>query len=130
MMYAQGFLERVFHIIAKHKLSVDLVTTSEIAVSFTLDNPPNTISEKMNKETLTELSTICDVSVERNLDVVTVVGNSMHSAAGVSSKIFAAISDFNLRMICFGANVHNLSFVVAEDKSSDVVKVLHGALFE
>jgi aspartate kinase len=130
MMYAQGFLQRVFTIIAKHQLSVDLVTTSEISVSFTLDNPPNTVSEKMNKETLAELTTICDVSVEQGYDLVTVVGNNMHSAAGVSSKIFAAISDFNLRMICFGANPHNLSFVVSNQDSEDVVKVLHHALFE
>lgn len=130
MMYAQGFLERVFHIIAKHQLSVDLVTTSEISVSFTLDNPPNSISEKMNTETLVELSNICDVTVERDLDTVTVVGNNMHSEAGVSSRIFSAIGDFNLRMICFGANVHNLSFVVSAEQSEDVVKVLHKALFE
>lgn len=130
MMYAQGFLERVFSIIAKHELSVDLITTSEISVSFTLDKPPNSMSEKMNKETLVELSNICDVVVERDLDVVTVVGNNMHSEAGVSSRVFAAISDFNLRMICFGANVHNLSFVVANDKSKAIVRTLHKALFE
>lgn len=130
MMYAQGFLERVFHIIAKHDLSVDLITTSEIAVSFTLDNPPNSMSEKMNKETIVELSNICDVKIERNFDVVTVVGNNMHSEAGVSSRIFAAIGDFNLRMICFGANVHNLSFVVSNNDSEAIVKTLHEALFE
>nr|WP_136252559.1 lysine-sensitive aspartokinase 3 [Ningiella ruwaisensis] len=130
MMYAQGFLERVFHIIAKHDLSVDLITTSEIAVSFTLDNPPNSMSEKMNKETLLELSEICEVKVERDYDVVTVVGNNMHSAAGVSSRIFAAVADFNLRMICFGANVHNLSFVVDKNDSDEVVKALHASLFE
>lgn len=130
MMYAQGFLERVFHIIAKHDLSVDLITTSEIAVSFTLDNPPNSMSEKMNKETIVELSNICEVNIERNFDVVTVVGNNMHSEAGVSSRIFAAIGDFNLRMICFGANVHNLSFVVSNHDSEAIVKTLHKALFE
>jgi len=130
MMYAQGFLAKVFEIIAKHKLSVDLITTSEIAVSFTLDNPPNSMSEKMNKETLLDLSSICEVKVERDFDVVTVVGNNMHSFAGVSSQIFAAIADFNLRMICFGANVHNLSFVVSQDDSENVVKGLHAALFE
>lgn len=130
MMYAQGFLERVFHIIAKHDLSVDLITTSEISVSFTLDNPPNSMSEKMNKETIIELSNICDVSIERDFDVVTVVGNNMHSEAGVSSKVFAAIGDFNLRMICFGANVHNLSFVVSNTDSDAIVKTLHAALFE
>jgi aspartate kinase len=130
MMYAQGFLQSVFTIIAKHNLSVDLVTTSEISVSFTLDNPPNSVSEKMNKQTLAELSTICDVTVEHGYDVVTVVGNNMHSSTGVSSKIFEAVTDFNLRMICFGANPHNLSFVVSNTDSEDVVKVLHKALFE
>ena len=130
MMYAQGFLQRVFSIIAKHNLSVDLVTTSEISVSFTLDNPPNSMSEKINKETLAELTTICDVTIEQGYDVVTVVGNNMHSSAGVSSKIFEAVKEFNLRMICFGANPHNLSFVVSKDDSEDVVKVLHKALFE
>jgi aspartate kinase len=130
MMYAQGFLQSVFTIIAKHNLSVDLVTTSEISVSFTLDNPPNSVSEKMNKQTLAELSTICDVTVEHGYDVVTVVGNNMHSSTGVSSRIFEAVTDFNLRMICFGANPHNLSFVVSNIDSEDVVKVLHKALFE
>ncbi len=130
MMYAQGFLQRVFTIIAKHNLSVDLVTTSEISVSFTLDNPPNSVSERVNKETLAELTTICDVTIEQGYDVVTVVGNNMHSSAGVSSKIFEAVTDFNLRMICFGANPHNLSFVVSNSDSEDVVKVLHKALFE
>jgi aspartate kinase len=130
MMYAQGFLQSVFTIIAKHRLSVDLVTTSEISVSFTLDNPPNSVSEKMNKETLAELTTICDVTIEQGYDVVTVVGNHMQSSTGVSSKIFEAVKDFHLRMICFGANPHNLSFVVSNTDSEDVVKVLHKALFE
>lgn len=130
MMYAQGFLERVFKIIAKHDLSVDLVTTSEISVSFTLDTPLNAVSQRINQATLTELSNICEVSVERDLDVVTVVGNNMHSEAGTSSTVFAAIAAFNLRMICFGANVHNLSFVVDSKNSEAIVKVLHRTLFE
>ena len=130
MMYAQGFLQQVFAIIAKHKLSVDLVTTSEISVSFTLDNPANSVAQRLNKETIAELETICDVTVEKGYDLVTVVGNHMQTAVGVSSKILAAVSDFNLRMICFGANPHNLSFLVNETDSDDVVKKLHKALFE
>ncbi|WP_218417887.1 lysine-sensitive aspartokinase 3 [Alteromonas lipotrueae] len=130
MMYAQGFLQQVFAIIAKHKLSVDLVTTSEISVSFTLDNPANSVAQRLNKETIAELETICDVKVENGYDLVTVVGNHMQTAIGVSSKIFAAVSDFNLRMICFGANPHNLSFLVNETDSDKIVKDLHKALFE
>ena len=115
MMYAQGFLQKVFTIIAEHKLSVDLITTSEISVSFTLDNPANSVLERLNFE---------------NYDLVTVVGNNMHSAAGVSSKIFAAVADYNLRMICYGANPHNLSLLVNDSDSKDVVCALHRALFE
>ncbi|MGS2719849.1 lysine-sensitive aspartokinase 3 [Paraglaciecola aestuariivivens] len=130
MMYAQGFLQKVFTIIAEHKLSVDLITTSEIAVSFTLDNPANSVLERLNFETIEELSQFCDVLVEENYDLITVVGNNMHSAAGVSSKIFAAVANFNLRMICYGANPHNLSMLVSNQDSSDVVCALHKELFE
>jgi aspartate kinase len=130
MMYAQGFLQKVFTIIAKHKLSVDLITTSEICVSFTLDNPANSVLERLNFETIEELSQFCEVLVEENYDLVTVVGNNMHSEAGVSSRIFAAIADYNLRMICYGANPHNLSVLVGDKDSRDVVCALHRALFE
>lgn len=130
MMYAQGFLQQVFAIIAKHKLSVDLVTTSEISVSFTLDNPANSVAQRLNRETIAELETICDVKVEHGFDLVTVVGNHMQTGKGVSSRIFAAVSDYNLRMICFGANPHNISFLVNESDSTEIVKVLHSELFE
>ena len=130
MMHAQGFLQQVFTIIAKHNLSVDLVTTSEIAVSFTLDNPANSVAERLNSETLEELGEFCEVIVEENFDLVTVVGNNMHSAAGISSRIFSAVRDYNLRMICYGANPHNMSFLVNDYDSSAIVKELHKILFE
>ncbi|WJG10181.1 lysine-sensitive aspartokinase 3 [Aliiglaciecola sp. LCG003] len=130
MMHAPGFLQQVFTIIAKHNLSVDLVTTSEIAVSFTLDNPANSVAEKLNRETLDELRDFCEVVIENNYDLVTVVGNNMHSAAGVSSKIFWSVRDYNLRMICYGANPHNMSFLVHQDDSTEIVKELHRSLFE
>ncbi|MCF2949916.1 lysine-sensitive aspartokinase 3 [Paraglaciecola aquimarina] len=130
MMYAQGFLQKVFTIIAKHKLSVDLVTTSEISVAFTLDNPANSVVEQLNRATLDELREFCEVLVEDNYDLVTVVGNNMHSEAGVSNRIFNAVAEYNLRMICYGANPHNLSLLVSAQASSDVVCSLHKALFE
>lgn len=130
MMYAQGFLQQVFAIIAKHRLSVDLVTTSEISVSFTLDNPANSVARQLNSDTIAELESICQVTVEHGFDLVTVVGNNMQTGIGVSSKIFAAVADYNLRMICFGANPHNISLLVNETDSTDIVKILHSALFE
>ncbi|MFC3094579.1 lysine-sensitive aspartokinase 3 [Alteromonas sediminis] len=130
MMYAQGFLERVFAIIAKHKLSVDLVTTSEISVAFTLDNPANSVAQRLNKQTISELETMCDVTVEDGFDLVTIVGNHMQSAKGCTGKVFAALNDIEVRMVCFGANPHNMSFLVKEAVSTQVVKGLHSVLFE
>lgn len=130
MMYAQGFLGNVFSIIAKHKLSVDLVTTSEISVSMTIDNPPNSVISQVNKKVLDELREICEVSLEDNLDLITVVGNKMQDAPGIASKIFEAVNTIQLRMICFGANPHNLSFLVGQHDSAKAVTSLHTLLFE
>lgn len=130
MMYAQGFLAKVFEIIANNKLSVDLVTTSEISVSFTLDNPPNSVAARLNKECIEALQAICEVSVEHDFDLITVVGNHMQASAGVSTTILNAIQDYRVRMICFGANPHNLSFLVDAQTSDQVVTAIHQALFE
>lgn len=130
MMYAKGFLGNVFTIIAKHKLSVDLVTTSEISISMTIDNPPNSVLAQINKKVIDELKQICDVKIEDNLDLITVVGNNMQSAPGIASKIFEAVNNVQLRMICFGANPHNLSFLVNQHDSTETVASLHHLLFE
>lgn len=130
MLFASGFLQEVFSILANQHLSVDLVTTSEIAVSLTIDNPSNTVRSSLNQETIGRLKEISEVTVEQGYDLITVVGNNMHSAAGVSSRIFAAVKDFNLRLICYGANPHNISFLVKEQDSTDVIKALHRDLFE
>lgn len=130
MLYAKGFLGNVFTIIAKHKLSVDLVTTSEISISMTIDNPPNSVLAQINKKVIDELKEICDVKIEDNLDLITVVGNNMQSAPGIASKIFEAVNNVQLRMICFGANPHNLSFLVNQYDSTETVASLHHLLFE
>ncbi|MBC3765127.1 lysine-sensitive aspartokinase 3 [Neptunicella marina] len=130
MLYASGFLSHVFGILAKHQISVDLVTTSEISVSLTIDNPPNSVRKKINQQIIKDLREICEVVVEEGFDLVTVVGNNMHSEAGVSSRIFQALNAHNLRMICYGANPHNMSFLVKEDTSNQVVTDLHSELFE
>lgn len=130
MLHAQGFLGKVFTIIASHNLSVDLVTTSEIAISMTIDNPSNSVAAKINQRVLDDLREICEVVVEEGFDLVTVVGNNMQSGTGVASGILSAVKEYTLRMICFGANPHNMSFLVSADKSSDVVRDLHHHLFE
>ncbi|MDD1782169.1 lysine-sensitive aspartokinase 3 [Enterovibrio sp. ZSDZ35] len=131
MFHAYGFLAEVFNILAKHKVSVDLITTSEVSVSLTLDQT-NTKGGAPNlpKAAEKELSELCRVTVEQDMCLVALIGNHMGESRGSAAKIFGALKDFNLRMICYGASNHNLCFLTNTDESKDVVKALHKELFE
>ena len=129
MMYAQGFLQKVFTIIAKHKLSVDLITTSEISVAMTFDNPTGSTQALLNSTVVQELEQLCEVTVEHGLSLVAVIGNKMQQTNGVGSSIFDTINGINVRMICHGASEHNLCFLVDEHQANQTVEKLHQALF-
>jgi len=132
MLQAPGFLARVFTILAKHNLSVDLVTTSEISIALTLDSTGSDSGGRalLSDELLAELNEVCDVKVEENLALVALVGNKIDRCDGVGSRLFGALGDVNVRLICHGASQHNLCFLVADDVASDVVSRLHDQMFE
>ena len=129
MLHASGFLAKVFTVLAKHDLSVDLITTSEISVALTFDNPVGSTQALITQAVVEELEQLCEVSVEHGLSLVAVIGNQIHATQGVSSNIFEKISEFNVRMICHGASSHNLCFLVPEEDANKVVEKLHDALF-
>ncbi|EWH09960.1 aspartate kinase III [Catenovulum agarivorans DS-2] len=130
MLFATGFIAKVFSILAQHKISVDLITTSEISVAITIDNPNNTTTQGIKQEVLDELAEFCDVSVEDNLSLVAVIGNHLQANSGVGGKLFAALENFNLRMICQGASPHNFCFLTQSDDAAKVVEHLHEELFD
>ncbi|NTS76142.1 lysine-sensitive aspartokinase 3 [Catenovulum sp. SM1970] len=131
MLHATGFLAKVFGILADHKISIDLITTSEISVALTLDNPPNaTKFGGLPQEAIDELQAFCEVTIEDNLSLVAVIGNHLESGSAVGGKLFNALEKFNLRMICQGASPHNLCFLTPTDKANDVVAQLHSELFD
>ena len=109
MLHTHGFLARVFTILAKHKISVDLITTSEVSVALTLDSVAST-NGGLAQVVKDELSELCEVKVEQGLALVAVVGNEIERQAGVSARLFSVLSPYNLRMICFGASSHNICF--------------------
>ena len=129
MLHASGFLAKVFALLAKHELSVDLITTSEISVAMTFDNPTGSTQALLNSTVVEELEQLCEVSVENGLSLVAVVGNSIHKTNGVGTRIFDALSGINVRMICQGASEHNLCFLVNEEQANETVEKLHNTLF-
>ncbi|WP_415836062.1 ACT domain-containing protein [Rheinheimera salexigens] len=78
---------------------------------------------------LFELEKFCDVTVERGLSLVAVIGNHLHSNQGVTGELFNTLERINMRLICHGASKHNLCFLVQDTEAVDVVKQLHQSLF-
>ncbi|MFH4785795.1 lysine-sensitive aspartokinase 3 [Vibrio diabolicus] len=131
MFHAYGFLAKVFEILAKHKISVDLITTSEISVSLTLDQTDTSGgAPQLPQAVREELEELCKVEVEHDLCLVALIGNNMSESKGYAKQVFGTLEDFNLRMICYGASPHNLCFLLHEPVSKQAIQKLHTELFE
>ncbi|CAH0527166.1 lysine-sensitive aspartokinase 3 [Vibrio hippocampi] len=131
MFQAYGFLADVFTVLAKHKISVDLVTTSEVSVSLTLDQTDTAGgAPQLPQATLEELQQLCTVEVKQGLSLIALIGNNMSETKGSAAEVFDTLDDFNIRMICYGASPHNLCFLLDEQEAKQAVKALHEELFE
>ena len=132
MLHSRGFLAEVFGILARHNISVDLITTSEVSVALTLDTTGSTSTGDtlLTQSLLMELSALCRVEVEENLALVALIGNDLSKACGVGKEVFGVLEPFNIRMICYGASSHNLCFLVPGAEAEQVVQKLHHNLFE
>ncbi|WP_145573182.1 lysine-sensitive aspartokinase 3 [Yersinia mollaretii] len=132
MLHARGFLAEVFNILARHNISVDLITTSEVSVALTLDTTgsTSTAGSLLTTSLLTELSSLCRVEVEEGLALVAIIGNNLSQSCGVGKEVFGVLDPFNIRMICYGASSHNLCFLIPGSDAEKVVQTLHHNLFE
>ncbi|MDO9870394.1 lysine-sensitive aspartokinase 3 [Glaesserella parasuis] len=132
MLHAQGFLANVFAILAKHKISVDVITTSEVSIALTLDKTGSASSgaDMLSPELLEELRQYCNVKVENDLALVAIIGNNLHTQAGIAKQLFATLSPYNVRLISYGASTNNVCTLVQNSKADDVIRSLHSALFE
>ena len=132
MLHSLGFLAEVFSILARHNISVDLITTSEVSVALTLDTTGSTSTGDtlLTQALLTELSSLCRVEVEQDLALVALIGNNLSQACGVGKEVFGVLEPFNIRMICYGASSYNLCFLVPGSDAEQVVQKLHHNLFE
>ncbi|MCR1836452.1 lysine-sensitive aspartokinase 3 [Rodentibacter caecimuris] len=132
MLHAQGFLANVFSILAKHKISVDTITTSEISIALTLDKTGSSSSGTtlISGELLEELSQYCTVKVDTGLSLVALIGNELHIASGIAKRIFETLESYNVRMISYGASTNNICMLVQSKHADEVVRSLHKSLFE
>lgn len=123
MLMAHGFLRRIFEVFDRWETAVDMVATTEVSVSLTIDNPARL------KEITRELRQFAAVAAEEDQAIVSIVGDNIRHTPGVSARMFGALKDINVRMISQGASLLNLSIVVAEQDLRPAVERLHKEFF-
>jgi len=123
MLMAHGFLHRIFEVFDRFETPVDMVATSEVSVSLTIDNPQRL------PEIAAELRQFAEIESETDQTIVCLVGENIRFTPGVARRVFNALDGINIRMISQGASLLNLSFVVAEKDLSRTVEALHEEFF-
>ncbi|HEX8423156.1 MAG TPA: lysine-sensitive aspartokinase 3 [Pyrinomonadaceae bacterium] len=124
MLGAYGFLRALFEVFERHRTIIDIVTTSEVSVSLSLEDT------SMIDEIVKDLRPIAAVKVETDLAVVCIVGEELRYTSGIAARIFSTLRDINVLLISQGASNVNLTFVVAERDVEETVRRLHASLFE
>ena len=123
MLMAHGFLNRIFEIFSRAETAVDMLASSEVSVSLTIDDPARLT------EICQALREFSDVSVEKDQAIVCIVGDNLRDTPGVAARTFGALQGINIRMISQGASLLNLGFVVAARDAEKTVKLLHQEFF-
>jgi aspartate kinase len=124
MLGAHGFLARLFAVFEELEISVDLITTSEVSVSVTIDEKHNL------KELIERLAPVADVEVRENQCIVAIVGRNLMRDSIIGAKIFEAMRGIPTSMFSLGTSGLNLSIVVDEADADRSVRAIHAALFE
>jgi aspartate kinase len=124
MLMTHGYLSEIFSIFDKHKCPVDMVSTSEVSVSLTVDS-----NDKL-PAIAADLSQLADVKYEGKKALVCMVGEDIRGQNGIAAQVFAAIRHINVRMISQGASEINMSFMIEEEDADEAVRSLHAAFFK
>jgi aspartate kinase len=123
MLLAHGFLHAIFGVFARHRTSVDVVTTSEVSVSVTVDDASHL------DDLVSDLRTFGDVSVEQGRGIVALVGSGLGDGTREMARALAALDDMRVHMLSLSATGINLTLIVDGGRVQDVMRRLHGALF-
>lgn len=124
MLLAHGFLRKVFEIFETYKTSIDMITTSEVAVSVTIDDT------KFLNEIVQDLKKFGTVEVDKDLSIICIVGDFIAESKGYALQIFGALKNIPLRMISYGGSFHNVSVLVNTSDKKEALQSLHNTLFQ
>ncbi|WP_348262536.1 lysine-sensitive aspartokinase 3 [Telmatobacter sp. DSM 110680] len=124
MLMTHGYLKAIFDIFDKHQCPVDMVSTSEVSVSLTVDS-----NDKLPL-IAADLSQLADVKYEGKKALVCLVGEDIRGQSGMAAQVFSAIKHVNVRMISQGASEINMSFMIDEEDADEAVRSLHAAFFK
>ncbi len=123
MLLAYGFLRKIFEVFEKHRTSIDMITTSEVAVSVTIDDDVHL------PEILKELEAFGTVEIDTNHTIVSIVGNEIAETKDVMKKIFDALEPIPVRMVSYGGSRHNISLLIARTDKEITLQLLNKGLF-
>jgi aspartate kinase len=123
MFMAHGFMRRIFEVFDRNQTSVDMVATSEVSVSLTIDQPERV------EAIAAELHEFSEVSIDHNQAIICIVGENIRHTPGIAARVFNALGGINVRMLSQGASALNLGFVVAGDDLRAAVEALHCEFF-
>jgi len=123
MLMTHGYLKRVFDIFDKYRCVIDMVSTSEVSISVTVDT-----NERL-PDICVELEKIADVKLEGSKALICMVGEDIRGQSGISGRVFSAIRHVNVRMISQGASEINMSFMIEEADVEEAVRALHKEFF-
>jgi aspartate kinase len=124
MLMTHGYMRDIFTIFDKHHCPVDMVSTSEVSVSLSVDSNDNLPA------IAADLSQLADVKYEGRKALVCLVGEDIRGRNGMAAQVFTAVRDINVRMISQGASEINMSFMIDEDDADEAVRSLHAAFFQ
>lgn len=123
MLLAYGFLRKIFEVFEKYRTPIDMITTSEVAVSVTIDNP------QYLSEILKELEPFGTLEVDHNHVIISVVGNEISQTSAIIKKLFGSIMNIPVRMVSYGGSPHNISLLIAAEYKTQILQQLNKGMF-
>ena len=123
MLLAYGFLRKIFEVFEKYRTSIDMITTSEVAVSVTIESTPQL------KEIIKELEPFGTIEVEDNHTIISIVGNEIAQTKEVLHKLFTSLATIPVRMVSYGGSKHNVSLLVPSSYKTQTLQLLNSGLF-
>ncbi len=124
MLLAYGFLRKIFEVFEKYQTSIDMITTSEVAVSLTIDN------DTFLKEIIKELEMFGTIETDRNQSIVSIVGYHISKTQNLLAKVFDSLTEIPVRMVSFGGSQHNISILISQEDKEKTLQLLNKGLFE